>query len=97
MSNSLDRDQVEKKMFSLIWTQTVCKGYQQMTEVSKVVHMSMKVLCIGSHYMLKQQPIRIAMPYANSSFTKRCSHWFISDSATESLSKHCGHTGMPDS
>ena len=43
-----------------------------------------------------QQPIRIAMPYANSSFTIRCSHWFISDSATESLSKHCGHTGMPD-
>ena len=43
-----------------------------------------------------QQLIRIAMPYANSSFTKRCSHWFISDSATESLSKHCGHTGMPD-
>ena len=40
-------------MFSLIWTQTVCKGYQQMTEVSKVFHMSMKVLCIGSHYMLK--------------------------------------------
>ena len=24
-----------------------------MTEVSKVFHMSMKVLCIGSHYMLK--------------------------------------------
>ena len=43
-----------------------------------------------------QQSIRIAIPYANSSFTKRCSHWFISDSATESLSKHCGHTGMPD-
>ena len=45
----------------------------------------------------QQQPIRIAMPYANRSFTKRCSHWFISDCATESLSKHCGHTGMPDS
>ena len=42
-----------KKLFSLILTQTVCKGYQQMTEVSKVFHMSMKVLCIGSHYMLK--------------------------------------------
>ena len=53
VSNSLDLDQVEKKMFSLIWTHTVCKGYQQMTEVSKVFHMSMKVLCIGSHYMLK--------------------------------------------
>ena len=44
----------------------------------------------------EQQPIRIAMPYANSSFTIRCSHWFISYSATESLSKHCGHTAMPD-
>ena len=41
------------KLFGLIWTQTVWKGYQQMTEVSKVFHMSMKVLCIGSHYMLK--------------------------------------------
>ena len=41
-----------------------------------------------------QQPIRIAMPYANSYFTIRCSDWFILDSATESLSKHCGHTGM---
>ena len=53
VSNSLDLDQVEKKLFGLIWTQTVWKGYQQMTEVSKVFHMSMKVLCIGSHYMLK--------------------------------------------
>ena len=32
--NSLDLDQVES-LFGLIWTQTVCKGYQQMTEVSK--------------------------------------------------------------
>ena len=53
VSNSLDLDQVEKKLFGLIWTQTVCKGYQQMAEVSKVFLMSMKVLCIGSHYMLK--------------------------------------------
>ena len=53
VSNSLDLDQVEKKLFSLIWTQTVCKGYQQMTEVSKVFHMSIKVLCIVSHCMLK--------------------------------------------
>ena len=51
VSNSLDLDQVEK-LFGLIWTQTVCKGYQQITEVSKVFHMSMNVLCIGSHYML---------------------------------------------
>ena len=51
VSNSFDLDQVEK-LFCLIWTQTVCKGYQQMTEYSKVFHMSMKVLCIGSHYML---------------------------------------------
>ena len=53
MSNSLDLDQVEKIMFGLILTQTVIIGYQQMTEVSKVFHMSMKVLCIGSDYMLK--------------------------------------------
>ena len=53
VSNSLDLDQVEKKLFGLIWTQTVCKGNQQMTNVSKVFYMSMKVLCIGSHYMLK--------------------------------------------
>ena len=47
--NSLDLDQVE--IFpSLIWIQTVCKDYQQMTEA---FHMSMKVLCIGSYYMLK--------------------------------------------
>ena len=52
VSNSLDLDQV-KELFGLIWIQTVCKGYQQMTEFSKVFHMSMKVLCIGSHYMLK--------------------------------------------
>ena len=52
VSNSLDLDQVEK-IVGLIWTQTVCKCYQQMTEVSKVFHMSMNVLCIGSHYMLK--------------------------------------------
>ena len=45
--NSLDLDQVE--FFScLIWTQTVCKGYQLMTEVSKAFHMGMKVLGIGS-------------------------------------------------
>ena len=50
--NSFDLDQVES-FFGLIWTQTVCKGYQQMTEVSKAFHMSMKVLGIGSHYMLK--------------------------------------------
>ena len=50
VSNSLDLDQVEK-LFGLIWTQTVCKGYQQMTEVSKVFHMRMKVLCIGSHML----------------------------------------------
>ena len=49
VSNSLDLDQVET-LFSLI--QTVCKDYQQMREFSKVFHMSMKVLCIGSHYML---------------------------------------------
>ena len=49
---SLDLDQVE--IFScLIWIQTVCKGYQLMAEVGKAFHMSMKVLCIGSHYMLK--------------------------------------------
>ena len=36
------------------------------------------------------------MPNTNSSFTKRCSHWFISDSASESLSEHCGQTCMPD-
>ena len=40
-------------MFGLIWIQTVCKGNQQMTDVSKVFYMSMKVLCTGSHYMLK--------------------------------------------
>ena len=51
VSNSLDLDQVET-FFGLIWTQTVCKGYQQMTEFSKVFHMNMKVLCIGSHYMM---------------------------------------------
>ena len=50
--NSLDQDQVA--IFSgLIWIQTVCKGYQLMTEVGKAFHMSMKMLCIGSHYMLK--------------------------------------------
>ena len=50
--NSLDLDQV--KIFPcLIWIQTVCKGYQVMTEVGKAFHTSMKVLCIGSHYMLK--------------------------------------------
>ena len=50
--NSLDLDQVE--IFpTLIWIQTVCKGYQQMMEVGKAFHMSMKLLCIGSHYMLK--------------------------------------------
>ena len=42
-----------KKIVGLIWTQTVWKGYQQMTEVSKVFHMSMKVICIGSHYVLE--------------------------------------------
>ena len=51
----------------------------------------------NAQYRPDQQPIRIAMPYANTSFTIRCSDWFILDSATESLSKHCGHTGMPDS
>ena len=50
--NSLDLDKVES-LFGLIWTQTICKGYQQMTEVSKAFQMSMKVLGIGSHYMLK--------------------------------------------
>ena len=49
--NSLDLDQVVS-FFGLISTQTVCEGYQQMTEVSKAFHMSMKVLGIGSHYML---------------------------------------------
>ena len=29
------------------------KGYQQMTIVSKVFHMSMKVLCMWSHYLLE--------------------------------------------
>ena len=49
---NLELDQVES-FFGLIWTQTVFKGYQQMTEVSKAFHMSMTVLGIGSHYMLK--------------------------------------------
>ena len=50
--NSLDLDQVE--FFScLIWIQIVFKCYQLMTEVGKTFHMSMKVFCIGSHYMLK--------------------------------------------
>ena len=41
--NSLDLDQVE--IFPcLIWIQTVCKGYQLMTEVGKAFHMSMKCL-----------------------------------------------------
>ena len=51
VSNSLDLDQVEKIVRSDL-DPTVCKGYQQMTEVSKVFHMSMKVLCFWSHYML---------------------------------------------
>ena len=50
--NSLDLDQVGN-FPSLIWIQTVCKGYQQMIEVGKAFHMSMKLLCIGSLYMLK--------------------------------------------
>ena len=50
--NSLDLDQVA--IFSLSdLDPTVCKGYQLMTEVGKAFHMSMKMLCIGSHYMLK--------------------------------------------
>ena len=33
MSNSMDPDHVPTFLLVLIWTQTVCKGYQQMTQV----------------------------------------------------------------
>ena len=35
VSNSLDPDQAQSKTSGLVWVQTACKGYQQMTLVGK--------------------------------------------------------------
>ena len=50
--NSLDPDQVEICSWSDLDPNSL-QRLSSMTEVGKAFHMSMKVLCIGSHYMLK--------------------------------------------
>ena len=50
--NSLDQDQVEIFSRSDLDPNSLHR-LSSMTELGKEFHMSMKVLCIGSHYMLK--------------------------------------------
>ena len=50
--NSLDIDQVEFFSLSDLDPNSL-QRLSSMTEVGKAFHMSVKVLCIGSHYMLK--------------------------------------------